>query len=52
MASKKVANPLLATSGSFSLADSFGVAAALPIISAAEEDSFVGGLTLKLTHFV
>jgi hypothetical protein len=43
MASKKVANPLLATSGSFSLADSFGVAAALPIISAAEEDSFVGG---------
>ena len=42
---KRPANPLFAGGGGggFSLADSFGVTASLPVTSNAEEDSFVGG---------
>jgi len=35
-------NPLFAPTGNIDLSDSFGVMATLPVISAAEEDSFVG----------
>eukprot|EP00090_Calanus_glacialis_P024326 TRINITY_DN37779_c0_g1_i1.p1 TRINITY_DN37779_c0_g1~~TRINITY_DN37779_c0_g1_i1.p1 ORF type:complete len:1042 (-),score=352.82 TRINITY_DN37779_c0_g1_i1:171-3296(-) len=40
---KPPANPLLASGGQFSLADSFGVTATLPVVASAEEDSFLGG---------
>jgi len=40
---KPMANPLLASGGQFSLADSFGVTATLPAVAPAEEDSFLGG---------
>ena len=39
---KPAANPLLASGGQFSLADSFGVTATLPVVAPAEEDSFLG----------
>ena len=42
---KPAANPLLASGGQFSLADSFGVTATLPVVAPAEEDSFLGDHT-------